>query len=692
MSFKNIKNWLNEIDGNLAMASPYVDMTSEENDMWADIHEEGVTVIYPGGFKPLTGGHLSLIKQYDNNEFVNKVLVLVGPGVRNGIDQQMAEDIAEKLTEGMEKVEVEASKWPSPVLTAYKMMEEAEPGIYALGSSNKGGDYERTENFTKKHQKGGKFCREDDGVYVIEMPVNVNPLEFNGRTDEYEGEPISASILRDDIVNDDLENFATGYPNSSPEEIDFVWTALASSVMNESVYAGNAITKTAGTGGYERVGRGDSYKSMHNIMPLTEEGEDDPDELNEGGGAGHMMSPWEAMDMTFGEIRQFIWDAMSGKLENVTEKLDGQNIMATYKDGHVWLARSPKHMKNGGELAIRWDDVWDNMYEKTPDHVKEAYTDALTDLQAVFTNSDLDWDKLFKDGHRWLNIELLNPQMENIVPYGDLQLRIHNIREVDDNAKEVDVLWKGELMDNVIKAIDAEDTERVHLIRKTNSVNFEKIEDLENIQEGIIRKMETLMNENHLDDDNTIEDYLAQKIRIWLDETIDDPALVEDLVQRWAYGNKSKNITATLKGQSKNDIEWVRIQDKKIDDKLGKLLDPIIEIFTRVGIAVLQSVSGIAASDPDASSKGIKSKSEEAMKQIKAFMDQKDTGSINDFEKKVNYLETQLRRIEQSGGLQGIAPMEGIVFEYKGRLFKLTGNYLPLLKMITFFRFGKDKK
>jgi hypothetical protein len=58
----------------------------------------------------------------------------------------------------------------------------------------------------------------------------------------------------------------------------------------------------------------------------------------------------------------------------------------------------------------------------------------------------------------------------------------------------------------------------------------------------------------------------------------------------------------------------------------------------------------------------------------------------------MNYLETQLRRIEQSGGLEGIAPMEGIVFEYKGQLFKLTGNYLPILKMVTFFRFGKDKK
>jgi hypothetical protein len=407
------------------------------------------------------------------------------------------------------------------------------------------------------------------------------------------------------------------------------------------------------------------------------------------------MSPWEVTDMTFGDIRQFIWDAMSGKLENVTEKLDGQNIMATYKDGNVYLARSPKHMKNGGAEAIKWDEVWDNMYEKTPEHVKEAYYNALKDLQTIFSTSKLDWEKLLKNGHMWLNIEILNPQMENIVPYGDMQLRVHNIREVDDNAKEVDTIWKGDLMDKLVSDIEfsqaAGDADNTYLVKKTNTVNFEKIDDLENIQEGIIRKMQVFMDKYHLDDENTIDDYLAARVKEWVEGHIEDPELVSDLVQRWGYGNKSKNITATLKGKDPDDAQWVRIQDKKIDEVIGKFLDPIIEIFTRVGTAVLQSVSGIAASSPDAASQGIKAKAEDAMKKIEDFM-KGDPKDINDFEKKMNYLETQLRRIEQSGGLEGIAPMEGIVFEYKGQLFKLTGNYLPILKMVTFFKFGKDKK
>jgi hypothetical protein len=699
MSFKSIKNWMNEIDGNLAMGNPYTDMSNEESDYWADLHadleEQGLIVLFPGGFKPMTGGHLDLIRRYDEDPVVKEVRVLVGPGVRNGIDQDTAVKVAEKLTENMPKVKVEGVKWPSPVLTSYKIIEEAtEPGIYTLAASSKGGDDERITRFVQQHQQGGKFCREKDGIRVIDFPVNVEPALFNGRNDEHEGEPISASVLRNDIINDDLENFTTGYPDSSPDEIDFVWDSIGGVVMSEAamgkIHLGQGTTQST-MRNYDRSQPGNWYKNLHMVADLTEEEEDDQDRINEGGGAGHMMSPWEVTDMTFGDIRQFIFDAMSGKLENVTEKLDGQNIMATFKDGNVYLARSPKHMKNGGEQAIRWDDVWDNMYEKTPDHVKEAYTDALTDLQAVFTNSDLDWDKLFKDGHRWLNIELLNPKMENIVPYGDLQLRIHNIREVDDNAKEVDVIWDGELMDEVIKAIDTEDTGRIHTIKKTNTVNFEKIDDLENIQEGIIRKMQTFMDKYHLDDENTIDDYLAERVKEWVETHIDDPELVNDLVQRWGYGNKSKNITATLKGKDKNDQEWVRAQDKKIDDVIGRFLDPIIEIFTRVGTAVLKSVSGIAASSPEESAKGIQKKAQEAMEKIKQFM-ASNPKDIDDFEKKMTYLETQLRRLEQHGGLESVVPMEGIVFEYKGQLFKLTGNYLPILKMVNFFRFGKDKK
>jgi hypothetical protein len=691
MGFNSIKNWVNEIDGNLAM-DKMSNMSKAEHDAWEDLASMGITVLYPGGFKPMTGGHLDLIKRYADNELVKEIRVLVGPSVRDGIDQAKAARIIRKLTENMPKVVVEEVQWPSPVLTAYKIMGEAEPGYYALAASSKGEDYKRVEDFTNKHRKGQKFSREEEGVYVIEMPISADPVLFAGRDDENEGEPISASVLRNDIINDDFDNFVTGYPHSDPEDIQYVWDELAETVMNEGQYNQGATTNPS-MGNYSRSQPGYFYRNMHMIAD-SDEGE--PEDISEGGGAGHLMSPWEAMDLSFGEIRQLISDSLGGKLQNVTEKLDGQNIMMTVKNGQVYIARTQKQMKNAGELSMRYDEVGDKMGEKTPDFIRKAFATASNDLQTVITyGGDKELDKVFKGGYRWLNIELLNPETENIVPYGEYQLRIHNIREIDDNGNEIDVIWEGKDMETIIGYIEDaqkdDSLEKIHLIKKTNSVNFEGIKDMQNLQDSIIRSLQNIMDTNHLDDENNLGDYIAQELRTWLTQHVKETEVTDDLVQRWAYDVKTKNIAQLLKGTDPATGKWIKEQDAKIDDMIGELLDPIIEIFSRVGIAVLQNLSGIAASNKDLVSKGIKKKAEDAIDRIKEYVSKTDVKDPEDFEKKVKYLETQLKRIEQAGGLDGIAPVEGVVFEYNGRLFKLTGIYLPVLKMINFFQFGKDK-
>ncbi len=62
--------------------------------------------------------------------------------------------------------------------------------------------------------------------------------------------------------------------------------------------------------------------------------------LKEGGAAGHMAHPYEDSDLTFEEIENMIEAALTGKVEYAQEKLDGQNLMVTYKDGKVLSARN----------------------------------------------------------------------------------------------------------------------------------------------------------------------------------------------------------------------------------------------------------------------------------------------------------------------------------------------------------------
>ena len=115
--------------------------------------EEGITVMLPGGFKPPHEGHLMLAKGYEDMPQVKEVVILVGPKERDGITLEDSEKIWEKLLAGTKKIRVERSKYPSPLLTAYKYIEEkGQPGeSYALGSSSKGSDYDRIRGFVDQH-------------------------------------------------------------------------------------------------------------------------------------------------------------------------------------------------------------------------------------------------------------------------------------------------------------------------------------------------------------------------------------------------------------------------------------------------------------------------------------------------------------------------------------------------------------
>ena len=206
--FPKIKDWINENDQN------------------------GVSVLLPGGFKPMTGAHLELIRRYAENPIVKEVKVIVGPKERNGINQELGTKIAKELTKRFTNVKVEKSKYPSPLLTAYKEVENMLPGKYALAASAKGDDYKRVMDFTAQHQEGGKYHPGvPEGVTIVELPIDVDPALFQGGP--LKGEPISASILRRAILDGDFDQFASGYPDSDSNQVEDVWDMLQG-VVNES--------------------------------------------------------------------------------------------------------------------------------------------------------------------------------------------------------------------------------------------------------------------------------------------------------------------------------------------------------------------------------------------------------------------------------------------------------------------------
>jgi len=391
------------------------------------------------------------------------------------------------------------------------------------------------------------------------------------------------------------------------------------------------------------------------------------------GSAGHILSPWENTDLTFGQIREIITRACSGTLDNPSEKLDGQNIMATYKNGHVYIARTPKQVRDNGAEAIRWDLVGD--YMKTPES-REAYSKAAEDLQTVFFPIEEEiLQNFFCNGKYWLNMELLTPLMENIIPYGKSQLRIHNI-QTEKGIADIDL---DPFLD-LIKA-SQETMNTTFAMDKTNRVSFLVIDP-----SPFIKALDDLMGELCLVEGNTLKDFLAMEFEEFIDYQFsmygeEDPGLRSGLIKRWAYSDKSTNITKLLAGVNTRLATWVREEDSTIEDTRTEFLEIFIEILSRVGVKVLQNLKDIACSNPEESEKIISGKAETGINKLKEYRGEKSDS-----------LKVQHNRFLRAGGKYSIVPVEGIVFEFEGQLYKLTGSYLPLLKIISFFRFGRDKE
>ena len=194
-----------------------------------------IIALFPGGFKPPHAGHFELAKRYAEDPQVSKVLMLLGPAIRTSKDgsikitkESSIHVISEFYKQYLgDKVVIADSPAgeENPMRAAFKWIEEsAQPGeIYTLAASTK--DPKRAAMFVEGHKcPGGKYCKE--GVQVVLHPVDTQALVYSGRTDGLNGIAISASVMREDLANDDKQNFATNLPAEAADYVDEIFDFL----------------------------------------------------------------------------------------------------------------------------------------------------------------------------------------------------------------------------------------------------------------------------------------------------------------------------------------------------------------------------------------------------------------------------------------------------------------------------------
>jgi hypothetical protein len=168
-------------------------------------------ILVPGGFKPPTGGHYSMIKQYDEKSDVIKVFVVTGRGGATEraqvVSLEQSQQIFKVYGGFSDKVEFIEAQDATPLTTCYKLMENPKfvnrfPNAYfSIGAGNKGKDPQRIEEFVSYFMNNEGLT---DAKIRYYLPAKAHMVR---------GKPASASRMRKAYTEGDWDLFKELLPH-----------------------------------------------------------------------------------------------------------------------------------------------------------------------------------------------------------------------------------------------------------------------------------------------------------------------------------------------------------------------------------------------------------------------------------------------------------------------------------------------
>ena len=687
-----------------------------------------ITVLFPGGFKPLTGAHLALAQRYAESPNVERVIMLIGPNDRDSITREKTMQIFE-LMNNSTKIQMQPTAYNSPITAAYEYLfalPQDATGNYAMAASTKGDDYVRAKAFIPNVDKyitiGDKTGRTmPSGINATELNIDVDPITYNdGIT------PISATAVRTALQNNDYATFAASYPGYKEAVIKNAWQILTglqeTRLFSKEWWLQQLQEDVAAViEGYptpELQKRHDAKisklkKFLHKNpakqfvydfdrfekttfgVPLHER------ILTEGGAAGHMAHPYDDHGLTFGDMKEIVARALEGRLdieEAVTEKTDGQNIYVTWKNGQPGFARGSGTIINPMTTSEIIADFQRKQQKAIAEKgaaagenyqpVVDAYQACAEDLTSALTKlKPQQLQQIFKDGRVFANMEIIFPATKNVISYDKAHLQFHNLVEYDEAGNVIQTdLTGGNMLQGVIRDANA-DMQKTFSFIPSQQIKIGRVADFEDQQAAFFNEIDQLRTRYNLKDTDQVTEYH----RAWWADVIRSKAqqlgydipddVLNALIYRWGFFNKSTNISI-LKKQIDNleFVTWMTEFDKKEFKQYYKQnMEPFESIFLRLGAVVLRNAENFLAANP---SKAVQEIKQEIAQLIKEFQTSTNTDSI----KKLEY---ELRRIEKLGGFDAIVPVEGVVFVYKGNTYKLTGAFAPVNQILGVLKYAR---
>ena len=399
-----------------------------------------------------------------------------------------------------------------------------------------------------------------------------------------------------------------------------------------------------------------------------------------GGVAGHMSHLYDNPYLSFKEMKDILEAVSQGDLD-FEEKVDGQNLFLSYSlpEDKIKAARNKGNLREKGLDAVELARKFAGRGALT-----EAFVDSFSTFKkAVDVLSDQEKLEIFgPDTNFWYNAEVMDPRSPNVINYDHKTLKIHDRGHFEfdrekDTKTDKDMSQNLSSLDSALERVQDSLTDKdFNFVRKA-VVHLQRLSDDKPLIAAISRLNQAVGREG-LKEEDTVGEYLFTRLKEGLDGDLSDTK--RDEIARYLLGMPG-NIGLRLikKGLSPEDLSSLNDIISKKRMILREAIEPIESIVHDFAVEMLKGLESRFIVDNKKETIRLQSELSKAVKAI--------TAAGTEDPESMAVLQQQLNKIKDMSNVN--TPVEGVVFDYNGHMYKFTGNFAPLNQILGMFKYGR---
>lgn len=389
------------------------------------------------------------------------------------------------------------------------------------------------------------------------------------------------------------------------------------------------------------------------------------------GPEAHILNFYEDLDMPLEELKEVIQALLEGNVENVEEKMDGQNLTFTVRDGKVETFSKGVTWKRLQSPGVKIEDYREK-YAHIPS-VRDAFIRSHESLQEAVNQNPSVSERLFQNGKVVIEALTMIPENPNTIVYDSPTIRFVRPYALDPSLGGE---YDQKAYQEFVKI--AESIKTPVKLGTVPIIELKKILNAEEVAIELQEKLSELMQRSGVDSSGTVGDVIEGLVK----EKLRKKGLPEGVVQKAAIriGRKNKQALSKKDAERFGPGVWEKIQEIESGPFLDEAIIPLESILQRLATEVFRHAEFVLASNETKSGedlRGFVKRVKNAAANSKLLADPKQAEAIR----------VALERIGDEEAFE--KAVEGIVFRWKGKTRKLTGLFTPINKLRGFFAYGK---